>query len=554
LDEAEAVLSQSIENLDEIPLIRDECRLRRDWGLVIFDRFSTPKQEIERFLDVSPVIGIDEGGPERRRFDLLLDLLPALPSQTPPNSLRPDLLCLPAKRKDEMRGKTGVSTLLKILVTFGGEDAAGLGILAAQAASVPGLSEVTLVSGALNKEAPGGAAFNCVPFVKNLREHFTEYDLVITHFGLCAFEALYAGVPVLLVSPGHLHEALARNAAFFSAGRGKKGAARLARLLFTRGRLNTVFFERLAERCAAVARSYGLDAPQHQTLAAYINGLEPRIFTTCPLCGQVGVSAERFWDKTYRLCPRCGILYMSRAVPPGIAYTEAYFFENYKKQYGKTYLEDFPNLTGMARRRLAVIKGLLEDGSRGGLLDIGCAYGAFLAAARDTGFERCAGIDVSAAAVNHVRGELRIDAAQCVFPEDASPWDAQKFDAVTLWYVIEHFENVKTVLEKIHELLNTGGVFAFSTPNSSGISGRLSLGKFLEKSPADHWTVWDSRRVEKVLRRFGFAVKKIVITGHHPERFPLCSGLRGGPVYNALLFLSRLFRLGDTFEVYAKKV
>jgi hypothetical protein len=76
----------------------------------------------------------------------------------------------------------------------------------------------------------------------------------------------------------------------------------------------------------------------------------------------------------------------------------------------------------------------------------------------------------------------------------------------------------------------------------------------LEKSPADHWTVWDARRVKKVLRRFGFAVKKIIVTGHHPERFPLCSGLRGGLVYSAALFLSRLFGLGDTFEVYAKKI
>jgi 2-polyprenyl-3-methyl-5-hydroxy-6-metoxy-1,4-benzoquinol methylase len=245
---------------------------------------------------------------------------------------------------------------------------------------------------------------------------------------------------------------------------------------------------------------------------------------------------------------------MSRAVPPYIEYTEAYFFENYKKQYGKTYLEDFPNLSAMARRRLAVIKGLLKDCPHGGLLDIGCAYGAFLASARDAGFERCAGIDVSAAAVDYVRGELRIDAVRGFFPEDQLPQNMRKFDALTLWYVIEHFEDVKTALEKIHGLLNSGGVLAFSTPNSSGVSGRLSLKKFLEKSPADHWTVWDTRRVKKILRRFGFDVKKITVTGHHPERFPFCSRLKSGFAYNALLFLSRLFRLGDTFEVYAKKV
>ena len=565
-EEAEAVLAQSIDDLDEVPLIRDGDVPRRGWAFVIFDRFSTPRREIERFSSVTPVIGIDEGGPERQRFDFLFDLLPTLPSLAPPNMLRPALICLPAKHggekgeKGEKGGKNGgafdggFSAPLKILVSFGGEDADGLGLTAARACAVPGLAEVTLAGGALNREVVNGEAFTRVPFIRNLRDSFSKYDIVVTHFGLSAFEALYSGVPVLLVSPGRRHEALARASSFFSAGRGKKAAARLGRLLFSGGRLNNTFLMELSERSAAVARRYKLDESRRQTLAAYIDRLEPKVFTSCPLCGQEGRSAARFEDRTYRLCPRCGILYMSRAVPADIKYTEAYFFENYKKQYGKTYLEDFPNLTAMARRRLALIKRLLGNGSRGSLLDIGCAYGAFLASAAGEGFTDCAGIDVSADAIEYVRGKLKLNAAQGFFPQAEPPGGPRSFDVITLWYVIEHFENVKTIVERIHGLLNPGGVFAFSTPNSSGISGRFSLKKFLEKSPADHWTVWDARRVKKVLRRFGFAVKKVVVTGHHPERFPFCSRLAGGRgfVYNAVLFLSRLLRLGDTFEVYAK--
>ena len=555
-EEAEAVLALSIEDIDEVPLIRDEDALSRDWAFVVFDRFSTPRREIERFSGARPVIGIDEGGPERRRFDFLLDLLPALPSLAPPNILRPGLICLPAKRGEE-KNAGGFKAPLKILVSFGGEDAAGLGTIAARSCAVPGLAELTLAGGALNSETAGGAAFTRVPFIKNLRDSLVKYDLVITHFGLSAFESLYSGVPVLLVSPSRLHETLARAASLFSAGRGKKAAARLGRLIFSDGRLNETFLGGLSERCAAAARRYKLDESQRQTLASYINSLEPKVQPSCPLCGQEGwTAAARFEDRTYRRCPRCGVLYMSRAAPPDIQYTEAYFFENYKKQYGKTYLEDFPNLTAMARRRLALIKRLPGSGRRGSLLDIGCAYGAFLSSARDEGFTDCTGIDVSADAIGYVRDKLQINAVQGFFPEVELPQGTRRFDVITLWYVIEHFENVKTVLEKIHTLLNEGGALAFSTPNSSGISGRLSRKRFLEKSPADHWTVWDVRRVKKVLRRFGFVVKKIVVTGRHPERFPFCSRLsnRRGFVYNAVLLFSRLLRLGDTFEVYATKV
>jgi 2-polyprenyl-3-methyl-5-hydroxy-6-metoxy-1,4-benzoquinol methylase/spore coat polysaccharide biosynthesis predicted glycosyltransferase SpsG len=574
LSEARMILAQSLENLDEVSLINDDAELQRDWALVIFDRFSTPLRELERFD--APALGIDEGGRSRRRFDFLLDLLPNLPSLAPPNALRPDLLCLPERRSPAGAAPANFTAPLKILVSFGGEDAAMLGLTAALSCAAPGLSEVTLVGGALNKmQLKNGVAINFayIPFIKNLREQLADYNLVITHFGLCAFEALYAGVPVILASPTPLHELLAANAGFISAGRGKKGAARLAKLLFIskKRRLNAAFLSMVAEHCAAAARKYNLDADKHETLAAYINNLEPKTSGSCPLCRyKKNTVIARFADRTYRRCARCGIVYMSRNVQPDIHYTEAYFFENYKKQYGKTYLEDFPNLMAMANRRLEIIKTLLDEGGRRArVLDIGCAYGAFLAAARDKNFE-CAGVDGSAAAVAYVRDELGINAFEGFFPEGGLINEIQKsswreFDAVTLWYVIEHFETanvahksecaLETAIQKIHGLLKTGGILAFSTPNSSGISGRLSLKKFMEKSPADHWTIWDYRHVRKILSHFGFKVKKIVVTGHHPERFPFCGKLSSGRfMYKLILIFSKLFRLGDTFEVYAKKL
>jgi 2-polyprenyl-3-methyl-5-hydroxy-6-metoxy-1,4-benzoquinol methylase len=603
LAEARSVLAQSLENLDEVPLIHSEAELQRDWALVVFDRFITPEREFNFFS--APTLGIDEGGRVRRRFDFLLDLLPKLPSLAPANALRPDLLCLPVRRKTAAVGKTDFASItkiqiqtqitkiqttqtqLKILISFGGEDAAMLGLTAARSCAAHGVCEVTLIGGVLNDRQAGNdfaADFIYKPFVKNLRGRLADYDLVVTHFGLCAFEALYAGVPVILVSPTALHEALARSAGFVSAGRGRRGAARLAKLLFTGRQLNAKFLALIAERSASAARKYNLDNLENdgcETLAAYINGFAPKVSAVCPLCRHKKTSViARFEDRTYRRCACCGMIYMNRNLPPDIHYTEAYFFENYKKQYGKTYLEDFPNLTAMAKRRLALIKTLPGGALSGSallgsggvparILDIGCAYGAFVAAARGEGFD-CAGIDGSAAATAYVNDELHINAFEGFFPDDKLISKVQEhawreFDVITLWYVIEHFEidnvedscMIKAALEKIHDLLKTGGVFAFSTPNSSGISGIglvKKLKKFLEKSPADHWTIWNQRRVKKVLSRFGFTVKKIVVTGHHPERFPFCRRLSAGKfMYKLVMALSRLFRLGDTFEVYAKK-
>jgi hypothetical protein len=80
--------------------------------------------------------------------------------------------------------------------------------------------------------------------------------------------------------------------------------------------------------------------------------------------------------------------------------------------------------------------------------------------------------------------------------------------------------------------------------------------EFLRSSPADHWTVWDPRRLPRVLGRIGFDVKKTVITGHHPERFPVIGPFlkdRRGLVYKFCHSVSRILGWGDTFEVYAVK-
>jgi hypothetical protein len=45
-------------------------------------------------------------------------------------------------------------------------------------------------------------------------------------------------------------------------------------------------------------------------------------------------------------------------------------------------------------------------------------------------------------------------------------------------------------------------------------------------------------------------VQKTVVTGHHPERFPRWMRFLGT---RALLKISRICGLGDTFEVYAVK-
>jgi SAM-dependent methyltransferase len=445
---------------------------------------------------------------------------------------------------------------MRILVSFGAEDPAGLSLPAAQALAAAFPGEITLIAPAGGPGAFGRAAGNpgltegaLSPGVRvlgalpELKERFAEYDLLVTHFGLGAFEALYARVPVLLVSPTARHERLGKNAGFPGAGKGLAGCGRLGRLLSRPG-----FYRALCRVCEETARRWGLDAEQARSLGDYLAGC----FPGSPRPQGASLLA-RFPERTYWRLKGRELVIMKRLTPPPVEYETDYFFGFYKKQYGKTYLEDFPSLEAAGRRRLNHIRALLKTGSPGvpALLDIGCAYGPFLAAARDGGFAPLC-IEPAGDAARYVRETLGIPCIRGFFP-GALPGNTPPFDAVTLWYVIEHFQHIEKVLAEIRRILRPGGVLAFSTPSFSGVSGRKSLSVFLEKSPQDHWTVWSPRTCASYLKKQGFTVKKILVTGHHPGRFPLIGPFlrTGSPLYRFFFALSRLFRLGDTFEAYA---
>jgi len=261
-------------------------------------------------------------------------------------------------------------------------------------------------------------------------------------------------------------------------------------------------------------------------------------------------------------CPACGIIYPSFQVAGARSYKQSYFFEEYRSQYGKTYLEDFPSIRRQGEARLLRIGELaasrlryLDSGERW-LLDIGCAYGPFLDAAREAGW-MVQGTDISEDAVRYVTGELKLPAVVSAFPapDRLDQIASRRYAVVTLWYVIEHFEDLSPVLERIGALLVPGGILAFSTPSAAGVSARFSPSTFYRMSPVDHFTIWDPRRVRKQLARYGFRVLRIVSTGHHPERFPGMkkNGNTSSISWKFCLALSRLFRLGDTFEVYAMR-
>lgn len=509
---------------------------------VVIDNFRTDRELMRRLGRIAPVIALDEGGTGRTAADYLLDIIPGLyPEKSVANRTEPRFIPLPVNRKHDRPG-----SIKTVLVVAGGENAAKLAHPAGRIMALLDY-EVTVIDPDVKGISVAPEGYTISGPVQSLRERLCHYDLVITHYGFTAYEALAAGCEVMLFSPTRYHYWLAIRHGFPVIPPGRLSSLMVTRLLESR-RGSSAILDR---------DSASLD------LAAEIASLCEVATEGCPLCGIRGAGKiiARHQQRTISRCHACGMAHISFLGMKSRSYSRSYFFEEYRNQYGKTYLEDFASIKAQGVSRIARIEAhyeaLFAEGSNVArtVLDVGCAYGPFLDAARDAGWVPT-GTDISSDAVEYVRSTLGLPAVISAFPApDADQFlDRERFTALTLWYVIEHFVDLETVFSRIRALLIPGGILAFSTPSERGISAISRPADFWKRSPDDHWTIWNPGKTRKQLAARGFTVLSIVSTGHHPERFPLMADAkRGGLAWRACLWISRAFSLGDTFEVYATK-
>ncbi|MCL2319473.1 MAG: hypothetical protein FWC45_05255, partial [Treponema sp.] len=281
------------DTIQNLLLSRPEELSSKTWDFIVIDNFRTSTEDFAVWSGLpggGTLIGIDEGGPCRSRFDFLLDLLPALPGPEP-NLCAPFLLPLPKNRRppkqsgtDKQKTISQTSHPLRILISFGAEDSANLGLATARVLSpqspVPSPQspfDITLIAPNSStqvesqKEFPG---INIIGKLPDLKEHLAEYDLFITHFGLGAFEAVYARVPVLLLSPTKYHERLARNAGFYQIKKevltkaqrhgGRTSSTRY--FPFMKENLDTNFRDVLELRRREIANRFGLVDDQREDM------------------------------------------------------------------------------------------------------------------------------------------------------------------------------------------------------------------------------------------------------------------------------------------------
>lgn len=140
--------------------------------------------------------------------------------------------------------------------------------------------------------------------------------------------------------------------------------------------------------------------------------------------------------------------------------------------------------------------------SRGGVLDLGCGTGDFLAYMAQQGYE-ATGVEISsqARAVAQAKG-LRVEPDLNELPVTAT------FDLVTLWHVLEHLPDPRKALNEIHSRLAPGAHVVIAVPNRTSWDAKFY---------GDVWAAWDVPRhlshfcredLTKLLEDTGFVVRQ----------------------------------------------
>jgi len=513
--------------------------------LAIFDQLESTVETLTFWAQrgITPLL-LDDSGPARKVAPFVLDAIPG-PRGTEANQSSINFLNLPPRCNDLEPGRP-------ILISFGSDDPARLSVRVASGI----IDEIGINPSELQVTLPGNVPkesfhqdMGILYHPNNLKLRLAEYSLLICSYGLTMWEAISVGIPVITVEPTKYHAKLSRKLKIPSIGFIEPGSLSLPRRKIVQLRRLMNSPSELRGIVSAIGDKY-IDRSLGYGIDRLLNLLEVPTSRCCACEALLPPVIARFPYKTYYYCPRCHVtgLYSFISAPK---YTSEYFGRQYKKQYGRSYLEDFEYIKTLAIPRLQNISLRAKKGAN--LLDIGCAYGSFLMAAQETGY-RPYGTDISEDAISYIRENLGMGARAGIFPSEEliTALPLSQYEIITLWYMAEHFPDLREALRAINRLLPIGGILALSTPNGKGVSGRLSPRRFLENSPVDHYSIWDPGFARRLLAKHGFRTYKIRITGHHPERILPC--LRP----NSLLFriihlLSRLLRLGDTFEIYATK-
>lgn len=219
----------------------------------------------------------------------------------------------------------------------------------------------------------------------------------------------------------------------------------------------------------------------------------------CPIC-RTPAPTRASTSATVVACTSCGLGITVPAPTRDISSDQVF-----TGPYGGRRLSRRSQWTKEANVRLDLIGGHLSAGM--GVLDIGCATGEFVAAARRRGLD-ARGIDSSRWAVEQARAAGIEEVSEAV-ADDLLPACSARFDLVGAFHVLEHVWEPEAFLSTCSALLRPGGLLVLEVPNFAAAMANRHPVRWVGPNMNDHVFHYTPSTLNTLVTRSGFHVETI---------------------------------------------
>jgi SAM-dependent methyltransferase len=232
-----------------------------------------------------------------------------------------------------------------------------------------------------------------------------------------------------------------------------------------------------------------------------LSAIPPTNRVPCNLCGRgddESIATQRGLDIVR--CGACGLVYVNPR--PATEKLAALYADYHARDGGSGESWDrlMSRVFGEAADLLCATR---TTSGPARVLDVGCGFGGFVDLMRRRGWD-AEGVDPSQAVVDAATRNGRHVQLGTL---DTLPTDVGPYDAVTMFYVLEHLADPMGALRKAFDLLAPGGTLLIRVPHTTPIVRLLApvgLGRELYDPPF-HLYDFAPAVLKEMLRRTGFA-------------------------------------------------
>lgn len=231
--------------------------------------------------------------------------------------------------------------------------------------------------------------------------------------------------------------------------------------------------------------------PQHENSQAFE-------YVRCGLCGSASadiflktpaISGDGNAGYTLVKCCQCGLVFLNPRPVRELSYS--------------SYTEDDPE---RAQRKPAFYERFyfylfrhIPSSRKGALLDVGCGSGRYIYTLRQAGWD-AKGVDISPTDYGKKKLGLDIhegDLLDCKFPSEA-------FDAVTLWWTLEHVHEPLSLLKETHRILKNDGVCVVGVQNIKSLEAEIFKQYWFHLFLPKHLYHFSPVSLKAILEKAGF--------------------------------------------------